>query len=137
MFENSNLPKPTSTYDKFYRDISLTSPSFLENEEDVIQQYIQTLLQTKRDSIEFEEFGINLEEFLFQIPSQLYCNIIFERVVRGIKEFMPSVKIDFTESKVYINEKNDREYILVLVVITKGGKNITIKQNLGMDIGAS
>ena len=110
------------------------SPTFLQREEEVVEQYIQSLLQTKKDSIEFEEFGIDLEEYLFQIPNPIYCNLIFDKVVRGIKEFIPSVKIDFSNSKVFINETNDKEYILVLVVQTKMGSNIQIKESLGRDM---
>jgi phage baseplate assembly protein W len=99
--------------------------------DDVVRDFLNF---AEKDSIEFEEFGIDLEEYLFQIPNPIYCNLIFDKVVRGIKEFIPSVKIDFSNSKVFINETNDKEYILVLVVQTKMGSNIQIKESLGRDM---
>ena len=134
MFDNSNLPTINPTYDKFYRDLSLTTPSFLTTEEEVIQQYIQTMLQTRQDSIPFEEFGIHLEEYLFEITSDIYTTIIFDTIVRGVQTYMPSVKIDFSKSGVVVDPYNDRQYILTLVVYTEGGKAITINENLGVNM---
>ena len=134
MFENSNFKAPSPTSERSYRDISLKEPKFLSTEEEVLEQYIQTLLVTRSDSIPFEDFGINLEEYLFTLPNPIYCDIIFDRVVRAVRRYIPGIKIDFSKSGVKIDPKDDSQYILTLVVYTKSGKDITIKKNLGMNM---
>jgi len=132
MYSNSNFDLiKTKTADKCMKDISLTEPKFLSSEEEVVQQFIQTLFLTRADSIPFETFGIDLESNLFEIPSRINASILFDNVVRAIQLNAPHIKIDFENSSCNIN---NNEYLLILSIITKSGKHISIKKSLGMNI---
>jgi len=133
MYENTNITSPNQTYDTFYRDISLSEPKYLQKEEEVIEQYIQTLLQTKKDSIEFEEFGLQLEEYLFELPSSINAKIVFDAVIRAIQTYIKDIDIDFSRSSIDIDDDNGT-YILTIVVYTKSGSEISVTKTLGMDM---
>ena len=128
---NTNIGIETKTFDKKYSDISLKKPIFLTKEEEVVEQFIQTLLLTRKYSIPFEDFGLDLEDYLFTMPSQINANIIFDTVVRGIQYYFSDIEIDFSKSGCELIEEK-RLYYLKLFIILKSGKMITINEELGM-----
>lgn len=115
--------------EKHFTDISLFEPKILKGG-DVIKQYIETILDTRKDSVHFEDFGFNLEDYLFDLPDDYKANLLKDGIIRAIYSYFPDIRLDETETKVIIeNDTYEVSYILEIVVISP--EKLSFKKKLG------
>ena len=115
--------------DKHLIDISLYEPNFLKGG-DVIKQYIETILGTRKDSVHFEDFGFNLEDYLFDLPDELQAEYLKDTIINVIYDYFPIIDIDLEKTKVEISDNEGKpEYLVTISVISP--ENVEVKTTLG------
>jgi len=118
---------------KHFVDIALYEPKILKGA-DVIKQYIETILDTRKDSLHFEDFGFNLEDYLFDLPDDFQADILKDAIIRAIKTYFPEIELDeqHTFVKIEYTQENRPYYLARIVVVSP--EELTIEKVLGGDL---
>ena len=105
-----------------YTDINQTSPETKEKLTDVeaIFQALENIFSTRvRERFFNQEFGIDIEDALFELLDELTGHDIFRRVTEAVQRFETRVIIDFASSDV-IPDPDNNKYDVDLVFEIKG-----------------
>ena len=116
--------------EKHFVDIALFEPKIYKGAE-VIKQFIETILDTRKDSLFFEDFGFNLEDYLFDLPDDFQAEVLKDAVIRAIKAYFPQVELDEQKSSVEINYTQDNRPIYILKLIVISPEELIVNKVLG------
>lgn len=100
----------------YFRDINFFSPTKKSEviDAEAVRQELAMLFNTRPPERLFEpEYGIGLENYLFDLISQESADELFFEIVGKVKRYVSSVSIDQGKSEVIPDSDNNR-YILNL-----------------------
>lgn len=125
-----------------YTDVNQTTPETKEKliDIDAVFQALENIFSTRTKERFFnQEFGIDLEDALFEIIDDLTALDIFRRVTEAVQKFETRVVIDFASSSVTPDADNNKYDVdLVFEISGFNGQQFVFQDSISNDqlIGA-
>jgi phage baseplate assembly protein W len=117
-----------------YKDLNQFSPTdreFSENARAIYQSVFNIITTRKGERLFNPEFGVNLEDELFELNDTVSQESIKDAIATGISVFEPRVSIDRAQTQIFIDEDNHKiEVSIVFSIEGLGDQTFQIIENI-------